>query len=99
MSALRSRGAPSHIRMHLKGVLKGIMPKETFVANRPGIKWLTNESISLSAGLFVLVVLIFVALRFWKITSFSLWGGEAFTVIGAKQDWSGMFSYVIADIA
>jgi hypothetical protein len=43
-------------------------------------------------------VILFVTLRFWRITSFSLWGGEAFSMIGAKQTWMGMFSYVIADI-
>ncbi len=59
---------------------------------------MTSQAVSLPVALFVLVVLIFIALRFWKISSFSLWGGEAFTMIGVKQDWHGMFSYIIADI-
>jgi 4-amino-4-deoxy-L-arabinose transferase-like glycosyltransferase len=59
---------------------------------------MTSQAISLPVTLFALVVVIFFGLRFWKITSFSIWGGEAFTMIGIKQDWSGMFAYVIADI-
>jgi hypothetical protein len=57
-----------------------------------------QRSLSRSLAVFCLVVVLFVALRFWKLTSFSLWGGEAFTVLGARQTWAGMFSYVIADI-
>jgi uncharacterized membrane protein len=57
-----------------------------------------GRSLSRSVAIFVLVVVLFLALRFWKLTSFSLWGGEAFSMNGAKQSWVGMFSYVIADI-
>ena len=41
---------------------------------------------------------IFVSLRIYHITAYSLWGGEAFTMIGSRQDWRGMFSYIIDDI-
>ena len=44
------------------------------------------------------VITIFVALRIWHIATYSLGAGEIFSMIGAKQDWHGMFSYVIADI-
>ena len=44
------------------------------------------------------LIVLFVILRLYHITTYSLWGGDTFTVIGSKQDWGGMFSYVIADI-
>src|ERR1051325_1382987 len=74
------------------------MSKETLVTTGLGIKRLTSRAISLHVSHFVLALIIFVTLRFWRITSFSLWGGEAFTMIGVKQTLAGMFSYVIADI-
>lgn len=64
----------------------------------PRVKRSTSFTISLSLSIFSLVALLFVALRFWQISSFSLWGGEAFTMIGVMQDWHGMLSYIIADI-
>lgn len=57
-----------------------------------------NLPISLPAVVLSSVIAIFVALRIWHITTYSLWGGEAFTMIGVKQGWNGMFSYIIADI-
>ena len=59
---------------------------------------LINLSISLPAVTCASVITIFVVLRIWHITTYSLWGGEAFTMIGATQEWNGMFSYIIADI-
>lgn len=44
------------------------------------------------------LVILFVVLRLYHITTYSLWGGDTFTVIGSKMDWSGMFSYIVADI-
>lgn len=57
-----------------------------------------NLPISLPAVVLASVIAIFVVLRIWHITTYSLWGGEAFTMIGVKQGWNGMFSYIIADI-
>lgn len=57
-----------------------------------------NLPISLPAVILTSVITIFVALRLWHITTYSLWGGEAFSMLGVKQDWHGMFSYIIADI-
>jgi hypothetical protein len=74
------------------------MSKQGIVAALPVSKRVVGRTVPRSLVVFVLVVIIFVALRFWKITSFSLWGGEAFTMIGVRQTWMGMFSYVIADI-
>src|SRR6266496_106514 len=74
------------------------MSKQSIAAALPVSKRVASHTLSRSLAVFVLVVLLFVTLRFWKITSFSLWGGEAFTMIGVKQTWMGMFSYVIADI-
>lgn len=74
------------------------MSKQSIAAALPMSKRIASRPLSLSLVIFILVVILFVALRFWKLTSFSLWGGEAFTMIGVKQTWMGMFSYVIADI-
>jgi uncharacterized membrane protein len=57
-----------------------------------------SAPISLPAVLLSSFIAIFVALRFWNITAYSLWGGEAFSMLGAKQGWDGMFAYIIADI-
>ena len=51
-----------------------------------------------STIILVLLAALFVTLRFWDITTYSLWGGEAFTMIGAQKSWSGMFDYIVADI-
>src|SRR6266496_1471458 len=74
------------------------MSKPNIVMAWPVSKGIASRSLLRSLAVFILVALLFVTLRFWKITSFSLWGGEAFTMIGVKQTWMGMFSYVIADI-
>jgi hypothetical protein len=74
------------------------MSKQSIAMTLPISKRVSSRAYSVSLVVFILVVILFVALRFWKITSFSLWGGEAFSMIGVKQTWLGMFSYVIADI-
>ena len=74
------------------------MSKQIIAAALPVSKRVASHTLSRSLAVFVVVAILFVALRFWKIASFSLWGGEAFTMIGVKQTWMGMFSYVIADI-
>jgi len=71
---------------------------KTSIVAKPGIRQVISQISLLPLIIFVLTGITFVVLRFWKIDSFSLWGGEAFTMIGVKQSWSGMFSYVIADI-
>jgi 4-amino-4-deoxy-L-arabinose transferase-like glycosyltransferase len=57
-----------------------------------------NEALSWSTILLVLLAALFVILRFWDITTYSLWGGEAFTMIGVQKSWGDMFAYIIADI-
>jgi uncharacterized membrane protein len=57
-----------------------------------------NLPLSLAGVTLVSVLTIFVALRIWHIATYSLGGGEAFAMIGVKQDWSAMFSYIVADI-
>jgi hypothetical protein len=74
------------------------MSKETLAAALHDSKRITSRVLSLSLVVFTLVAILFIALRFWKINAYSIWGGEAFSMIGAKQDWQGMFAYVIADI-
>lgn len=74
------------------------MTKQSIAGALPLSKRVASRTVSLSVVVFGLVVILFVALRFWKITSFSLWGGEAFSMLGVTQAWLGMFSYVIADI-
>ena len=51
-----------------------------------------------SSVVLTMLVLLLVVLRFWRITSYSLWGGEAFTMIGVQQSWRGMFAYIVADV-
>ena len=72
------------------------MSKETLAVRLPTSNRVTSRTLSLAVYSFVSIL--FVALRFWKINAYSIWGGEAFSMIGAMQDWQGMFSYVIADI-
>jgi uncharacterized membrane protein len=48
--------------------------------------------------IFALLLILFVSLRFWHINRYSLWGGEAFTMIGSVKSWSDMFAYIVADI-
>jgi hypothetical protein len=55
-------------------------------------------ALSWSVVIFALLLIVFVALRLWHITTYSLWGGEAFTMIGVQQSWSDMFAYIAADI-
>src|SRR5215212_6044549 len=54
--------------------------------------------ISLPAVLLTSSIAIFAIRRVYKIAAYSLWGGEAFSMIGAKQGWGDMFSYIITDI-
>jgi 4-amino-4-deoxy-L-arabinose transferase-like glycosyltransferase len=64
-----------------------------FPANR-----VINLPLSLTGVALVSVLTIFVALRIWHIATYSLGGGEAFAMMGAKKDWSAMFSYIVSDI-
>lgn len=89
---------PASVRKQLKGVRRRVMSKETVAAAFPDSKRVVSRTVSLPLAVFILVAILFVTLRFWKISVYSIWGGEAFSMIGAKQDWQGMFSYVIADI-
>ena len=45
---------------------------------------------------FALVVL-YVLLRSWRLTSFGLWDDEVFSANAAKVDWSHLFGYIAAD--
>jgi len=74
------------------------MSKQIIATALPVSERVSSRTLSRSVAVFVLVAILFVTMRFWKITSFSLWGGEAFTMIGVKQDWSGMFAYIVSDI-
>jgi 4-amino-4-deoxy-L-arabinose transferase-like glycosyltransferase len=64
------------------------------------VKELTEEfrAVSWPSIVLALLLILFVALRFWHISSYSLWGGEAFTVIGVQKSWDDMFAYILADI-
>src|SRR5689334_14000572 len=44
------------------------------------------------------LVILFMVLRLYHIATYSLWGGDTFTVVGSKMGWGGMFSYIVADI-
>lgn len=74
------------------------MSVKTSIVTKPSLLKVIGQTSLLPLLIFVLSGITFIVLRFWRIDSFSLWGGEAFTMIGVKQSWSDMFSYVIADI-
>jgi hypothetical protein len=57
-----------------------------------------HKVLSNSIIVFASLLVLFTVLRFWHITNYSLWGGEAFTMIGAQKSWSDMFAYVVDDI-
>ena len=57
-----------------------------------------HRPVSLALGMLTSAITVFVALRIWHITAYSLGAGEIFSMIGAKQNWHGMFSYIISDI-
>ena len=59
---------------------------------------LRGITFSWSVATFALLFALFVTLRFWQITTYSLWGGEAFSMIGVQQSWGDMFAYIAADI-
>ncbi len=46
---------------------------------------------------FVVVVGLYVAARLWRLTSYGLYGDEAFSLWLAKSDWAALFSYVVTD--
>jgi hypothetical protein len=54
--------------------------------------------ISLPVVILALLITSFVVLRIWHITTYSLWGGEDFSMLGARLSWSDMFTYIIDDI-
>jgi len=74
------------------------MLRKSSTTATPQIDKLSDYTVGLPALTLVFLVTIFIALRIWHVTAYSLWGGEAFTMIGSRQNWSGMFSYIIADI-
>jgi hypothetical protein len=47
---------------------------------------------------FAFLMVLFVVLRFWHLTSYSLWGGETFIMVGVQKGWDDMFAYIVADI-
>jgi hypothetical protein len=57
-----------------------------------------NRALPWSATILILLTALFTILRFWDITTYSLWGGEAFTIIGAQKSWGDMLIYIVADI-
>jgi hypothetical protein len=57
-----------------------------------------NLSVTWPVTIFVLLLVLFIAFRFWNITAFSIWGGEAFSMIGVEKNWGEMFTYIVEDI-
>jgi hypothetical protein len=70
------------------------------LVSHPTIKIHKQENLVLSwqVMVFAFLLALFAALRVWRITTFSLWGGEAFSMIGVQQAWRDMFAYIVADI-
>lgn len=74
--------------------LSAIFPNQKLQANSKGIK----REVGSTLMIFAIITLLFIVARFFRITTFSLWGGETFIIDGIRQNWSGMFDYIIADI-
>ena len=70
-------------------------PVSTFVSTTNRV---IDFPLSLPVVILTTVITVFITLRLWHITTYSLGAGEIFSMIGAKQDWPDMFSYIIADI-
>jgi hypothetical protein len=49
-------------------------------------------------ALLAAIIAVFVGLRFWNLTKYSISGGEAFSIIGARLSWPDMFDYIIYDV-
>lgn len=52
----------------------------------------------LSLSLFTVIAAIFVAARFWRLTSYGLFGDEVFTLWTAAQDWRSLLESVVGDV-
>src|SRR5215208_6653043 len=48
--------------------------------------------------IFILAVALFIGVRLWQLTSFGLFGDEAFTVNVARSGWGELIEKVVADI-
>lgn len=66
----------------------------------------TEQSLEMPAAAFVgpqalfvsIAAVVFVAARFWHLTSYGLFGDEVFTLWTSAQDWSKVLSSVIEDV-
>jgi hypothetical protein len=57
-----------------------------------------NKIASLSQPiLFLFLLVLFFTLRLWNISTFSLWGGEGFKMIGVEKSWGEMIAYAVDD--
>lgn len=74
------------------------MSRKPAIAVASPLSRVINFPVSIRVVILASLITGFVGLRIWNITRYSLWGGEAFSMIGAKQDWPAMFDYIIADI-
>lgn len=52
-----------------------------------------------TSAILVVIATVYFAARLWHLTTFGLFGDEVFTVWTAAQDWNGLFSSVIGDVA
>ena len=63
-----------------------------------GSTGIASYTAPMTVVIFSVLVASFIALRLWNIDAYSLWGTEAFAIIGIHHDWNSMFAYIIADI-
>lgn len=59
---------------------------------------LDRRSEKISFYLFGGVTVIFIAVRFWRLTSYGIFGDEVFTLWTAAQDWPSLFASVVGDV-
>jgi uncharacterized membrane protein len=58
----------------------------------------TAENSRIDYVLLAATVVVFVGARFWNLTRYSISGGEAFSIVGARLSWADMFDYLIYDV-
>jgi hypothetical protein len=80
-------------RRFIDNMYRASAPVTSLVKNKQG-----NIALSWPVAIFALLMALYISLRLFHITSYSLWGGEAFTMIGVQQGWRDMFSYIVEDI-
>jgi hypothetical protein len=74
------------------------MLSEKLQLQRAKSEWSETATLYGPVTTFAVLLVLFITLRLWDITTYSLWGGETFIMTGVQQGWRDMFAYIVADI-